>query len=231
MPGVVSPQPLPVAAKAKPRFTKVLRSLDMTLFTVCAILVVDQLAASASIGVQSIFWWVFTLILFFIPYGLITSELGSSLPQEGGIYAWVRRAFGPLWAGRTAWLWWVNVAFWMPSVYILFAGILAQLIFPEMSLLSKMAIAFGLIWLTVGVNVITLEVSKWVPNIGAIFKVVIMLAIGIGGVVLVHQQNRPRQRLSQSPMHRADKYGRQPGLLLMHRQAWVCANSRSATWR
>ncbi len=78
-----------------PRFRKVLHGLDMTLFTVCAILIVDQLAASAAIGVQSIFWWVFTLVLFFIPYGLITAELGSTYPQEGGIYAWVRRAFGP----------------------------------------------------------------------------------------------------------------------------------------
>jgi glutamate:GABA antiporter len=187
MTGVVTARTAPFVTKATPRFTKVLRGLDMTLFTVCAILVIDQLAASASIGVQSIFWWVFTLILFFIPYGLITSELGSSLPQEGGIYAWVRRAFGPLWAGRTAWLWWVNVAFWMPSVYILFAGILAQLIVPEMSLLSKMGVAFGLIWLTVGINVMTLEVSKWVPNIGAIFKVIIMLAIGIGGIVFAMQ--------------------------------------------
>jgi glutamate:GABA antiporter len=179
---VASPPPITIAEKAKPRFTKVLRGFDMTLFTVCAILVIDQLAASAAIGVQSIFWWVFTLVLFFIPYGLITSEMGSSLPQEGGIYAWVRRAFGPLWAGRTAWLWWVNVAFWMPSVYILFAGMSAQLIYPEMSLFAKMAITLGLIWLTVGINVITLEVGKWVPNIGAVFKVVIMLAIGIGGV-------------------------------------------------
>jgi glutamate:GABA antiporter len=187
MTGAASAVPLTATTDKKPRFVKVLRGLDMTLFTVCAILVIDQLAASASIGIQSIFWWVFTLVLFFIPYGLITSELGSSLPQEGGIYAWVRRAFGPLWAGRTAWLWWVNVAFWMPSVYILFAGILAQLVFPEMSLLGKMVIALGLIWLTVGINVITLEVSKWVPNIGAIFKVIIMLAIGIGGIAYAMQ--------------------------------------------
>lgn len=180
MTDLTAPQPNPVTGKT--RFVKVLRGFDLTLFTVCAILVIDQLSASASIGVQSIFWWVFTLVLFFIPYGLITSELGSSLPQEGGIYSWVRRAFGPLWAGRTAWLWWVNVAFWMPSVYILFAGIVAQLVFPEMSLLTKMTITFGLIWLTVGINIVTLEVSKWVPNIGALFKVVIMLAIGIGGV-------------------------------------------------
>jgi glutamate:GABA antiporter len=166
-----------------PRFKKVLHGLDMALFTVCAILIVDQLAASAAIGVQSIFWWIFTLILFFIPYGLITAELGSTYPQEGGIYAWVRRAFGPRWAGRTAWLWWVNVAFWMPSVYILFAGILAELIAPDMSLTAKIAITLALTWITAGINIITLEVGKWVPNIGAACKVIIMLAIGIGGIV------------------------------------------------
>jgi glutamate:GABA antiporter len=167
----------------EPRFRKVLHGLDLTLFTVCAILIVDQLAASAAIGVQSVFWWVFTLILFFIPYGLITAELGSTYPQEGGIYAWVRRAFGTRWAGRTAWLWWVNVAFWMPSVYILFAGILAELIAPDMSLTTKIGITLALTWITVGINIVTLEVGKWVPNIGAVCTVIIMLAIGVGGIV------------------------------------------------
>lgn len=176
---VTSVSPTPPA----PRFRKVLHGLDMTLFTVCAILIVDQLAASATIGVQSIFWWVFTLVLFFIPYGLITAELGSTYPQEGGIYAWVRRAFGPAWAGRTAWLWWVNVAFWMPSVYILFAGIFADLVAPDMSLTAKIAITLLLTWITVGINIVTLEVGKWVPNIGAVCKVIIMLAIGTGGIV------------------------------------------------
>lgn len=169
-------------APTTPRFRRVLHGLDMTLFTVCAVLVIDQLTAAASIGVQSIFWWVFTLFLFFIPYGLITAELGSTYTEEGGIYSWVRRAFGPLWAGRVAWLWWVNVAFWMPSVYILFSGILAEVIAPDMSLWTKILITLGLTWLTVGINIITLEVGKWVPNIGAIFKVVIMLSLGIGGI-------------------------------------------------
>lgn len=174
--------PLPLSPAPAPRFRRVLHGLDMTLFTVCAILIIDQLAASAAIGVQSIFWWLLTLLLFFIPYGLITAELGSSYPQEGGIYAWVRRAFGPSWAGRTAWLWWVNVAFWMPSVYILFAGVLAELVAPEMGLWTKIAIALALTWLTVGINIMTLNVGKWVPNIGAAFKVIIMLAIGMGGI-------------------------------------------------
>lgn len=173
----------PTAPAAKPRFRRVMHRLDMTLFTVCAILIIDQLAASASIGVQSIFWWVLTLVLFFIPYGLITSELGSAYPEEGGIYAWVRRAFGARWAGRTAWLWWVNVAFWMPSVYILFAGVLAELVAPDMSMTAKIAITLALTWITVSINIVTLNVGKWVPNIGAAFKTLIMLAIGLGGIV------------------------------------------------
>ncbi|XSG82137.1 MAG: APC family permease [Methyloligella sp. ZOD6] len=163
-------------------FRKVLRRFDMTLFTVCAILVIDQLPASASIGAQSIFWWIFTLVFFFVPYGLITAELGSTYPDEGGIYAWVKRAFGPQWGGRAAWLWWINVALWQPSVFILFAGITATLFFPEMGLWTKIGIAIALTWLTVWVNVITLETGKWIPNLGALLKAAIMLAIGAGGI-------------------------------------------------
>src|SRR5690606_17919514 len=129
-------------------FKKVMRGLDMTLFTVCAILVIDQLAASASIGPQAVFWWIFTMIFFFIPYGLITAELGSTYADEGGIYKWVKRAYGARWGGRTAWLWWINVALWQPSVFILFAGIYASLFMPEMSLWMKIAVAIVLTWIT-----------------------------------------------------------------------------------
>ncbi|MAU61275.1 MAG: amino acid permease [Parvibaculum sp.] len=164
-------------------YRKVLRGLDLTLFTVCAILVIDQLAASAAIGPQAVFWWIFTMVLFFIPYGLITAELGSAYPDQGGIYAWVRRAFGPRWGGRTAWLWWINVALWQPSVFILFAGIFAALFMPDLSLWTQIAIAVALTWITVWINIVRLDIGKWVPNLGAIFKVAIMLVIGIGGFV------------------------------------------------
>lgn len=73
----------------------------MTLFTVAAILVIDTLAPSAAIGPSSISWWIITLVLFFIPYGLITAELGTTYPEQGGLYIWVRNAFGQRWAART----------------------------------------------------------------------------------------------------------------------------------
>jgi len=161
-------------------FKKTLRRFDMTLFTVAAILVVDTLAPAAAIGPSAISWWIITLFLFFIPYGLITAELGSAYPEQGGIYAWVRRAFGERWAARVTWLYWVNVALWMPSVYILFAGIFAQLFFPDLSLWAQIGIAVLMTWVTVWIGIITLEIGKWVPNIGALIKIVIILVIGLG---------------------------------------------------
>ena len=51
-----------------------------------------------------------------------------------------------------------------------------------MSLATKILITRGLTWLTVGINIVALDLGKWVPNIGAMFKTVIMLAIGFGGI-------------------------------------------------
>jgi amino acid transporter len=154
----------------------------MALFTICAILFLDQLTAAASMGVQSIFWWLLTLVLFFIPYGLITAELGSTYPEEGGIYAWVRRAFGPAWAGRAAWLWWVSVAVWLPSVCILLAVIFSDVFAPEMGQGAKVLMIIALVWLTVGINIVTLNLGKWVPNLGSVLKAIVILALGIGGI-------------------------------------------------
>ncbi|WP_152966336.1 APC family permease [Ornatilinea apprima] len=170
-------------AKKDKGFKKVMRGLDMTLFTVCAILVMDTLAPSASIGPASISWWLITLVLFFIPYGLITAELGTTYPDQGGLYIWVKKAFGEKWAARTTWLYWINVALWMPSVYVLFAGMFAQLFAPEMGLWGQIAIGVVMTWITVGIGIMSLETSKWVPNIGAIFKALIMVVIGVAAFI------------------------------------------------
>ena len=164
-------------------FKKAFRGIDMTLFTVAAILVIDTLAPSAAIGPSSISWWIITLVLFFIPYGLITAELGTTYPEQGGLYIWVRNAFGERWAARTTWLYWINVALWMPSVYVLFAGMFAQLFIPDLSLWGQILIGILMTWVTVVIGIIALDIGKWVPNIGALMKALIMLVIGVGAFV------------------------------------------------
>lgn len=174
---------------------KVIGKRDIVLFCISAILLIDTVATGAAIGASSIFWWVFLGIIFFVPFSLISAELGCTYPDQGGIYAWVQRAFGARWATRVTWSYWVNVAVWLPSLSVLFAGIFAQLFWPEMSLSAQIAVGVGLSWLTVLVNVITLEVGKWVPNIGAIIKIIVFMAI-ICGAALYYSEHGAANDLS-----------------------------------
>jgi amino acid transporter len=46
-------------------------------------------------------------LVYSIPEVLIVGELASMLPEEGGYYRWVQRAFGPFWAFQNGWLTWM----------------------------------------------------------------------------------------------------------------------------
>ncbi len=161
---------------------KTLGQKDMVLFSVSAILLLDTLAAAASVGASAITWWLLLGMIFLLPFALICAEMGCAYPEQGGIYAWVRDAYGRRWASRATWCYWVNTAVWVPAIYILFAGIYKQLFAPDLSLNGQIGIGIGLTWVAVVVNIITLNVGKWIPNLGAILKVVIFLTI-IGGAV------------------------------------------------
>lgn len=161
---------------------KALGLLDLVLFTASAIIVADTVAASAAIGVQAMGWWVLSIVLFFLPYGLVTAELGAAWPQEGGIYVWVKEAFGPFWGTVTAWLYWINVAYWMPSVYVLFSGVLASVFWPSLGNAGQAALTVLLVWLTVTLGITDIRVAKWIPNAGAVVKVALLLFLGGLGV-------------------------------------------------
>ena len=162
---------------------KTLGKTDMVLFTVSAILLLDTLAAAASIGSSSIFWWLFLGVIFFIPFAMICAEMGCTYPEQGGIYAWVRNAFGGRWGARVSWGYWVNTTVWIPAIFILFAGVFRQLFFPDLSMAGQIAIGIFLLWLTVGLNAVTLDVGKWIPNLGAILKIIVFAAIIIGAIL------------------------------------------------
>jgi len=161
---------------------RVLGRADLVLFTVCAILTIDTLASSAAMGAAWFSWWIITMTVFFIPYGLITAELGSAWPGEGGVYIWVREAFGPKWGSTVAWLYWINNATWAPSVYLIFAGTFGQIFLKTHSTWQEAGIAIVLTWLTVAVGIVRLEVSKWLPNVGAVVKALIFVALGVLGL-------------------------------------------------
>jgi amino acid transporter len=170
----------------------VLGHADLLLFSVCAILTIDTLASAASMGVSWFTWWGLTMVLFFVPYGLITAELGAAWPQEGGLYVWVREAMGERWGSLAAWFYWINNAYWTPSVFMVFAATfhsiaLRDRVGPALregvgATWLQAGIAVALTWLTVAVGIVRLRVSKWLPNLGAVVKVGLFVSLGVLGL-------------------------------------------------
>ncbi len=66
-----------------------------------------------------------TPLLWSAPTALMVAELSSALPEDGGYYAWVRRAMGPFWGVQEAWLSLAASVFDMaiyPTLFFLYLG-------------------------------------------------------------------------------------------------------------
>ncbi len=155
----------------------------MVLFTVCGIIVLDTFVAPAQIGVSSITIWLITAIFFFIPYGLINAELGSTYPEDGGIFSWVKRAYGDFSGTMVGWFYWINVAFWMPAVFVAFSNWFKLGFAPDLPIFWEALMAIALCWLVVYVGIRGIELSVMVTNIAAIVKVSVLVVFGSLGVV------------------------------------------------
>src|SRR5687768_18621844 len=88
---------------------------------IVAIVGLRWISRSARIGAPAVTLWILACLLFFIPLAAVLAELSSRHPQQGGIYAWARRAFGPVHGFVCGWCLWVNNLFYFPAL-LLFAA-------------------------------------------------------------------------------------------------------------
>ena len=64
------------------------------------------IATAAAAGPSALVIWVVAALGFFVPLVFTVLELSSRYPEEGGIYVWSKRAFGPFAAFMTGWTYW-----------------------------------------------------------------------------------------------------------------------------
>ncbi len=108
--------------------------LALVLLITGAIDSIRNLPATALFGSSLIFFFIFSAIIFLIPVALVSAELSSTWSEEeGGVYSWVRHAFGENMAFFTIWLQWINTIVWYPTILSFIAGTFAYLINPELA--------------------------------------------------------------------------------------------------
>ena len=90
-------------------------------------------------------------LLWSLPEVLLIGELASMLPEEGGYYRWVRRAFGPFWAFQCGWCTWMYSMVDMAIYPVLFNQYLAAFV-PGLDATARFLVSLAVIWTAVAVN-------------------------------------------------------------------------------
>lgn len=155
---------------------------DAILTVICVVFVAEAAAPVAAIGNSQFFWWILLIIGFLLPYGLIASELGTTYDSDGGLYDWVRKAFGGKWGARVSWYYWINFPLWMASLAVMFPEIIGMLMGQELPLIPTLLIELAFIWIIVFISFFPVCDSVWILNGSAVIKILLALTVGVLGV-------------------------------------------------
>ena len=110
---------------------KTLGLVTMALLTTTAVASIRGLPAMAHYGLGSVFLYVVPAIVFLVPTALVPAELGSG--WKGGVFGWVRAAYGDQIGFFAIWQQWVQNVVWFPVQLAFFATALAYVFEPSLS--------------------------------------------------------------------------------------------------
>lgn len=108
----------------------------IAMMTVAAVVSLRGLPMMGKEGTQMFFFLGFAMVFFLLPASLVAAELGGAFgDKEGGVYEWIKAAFGPRLGFAAIWLQWIQNVVWYPIVLGFGASSLAYLIGrPELAL-------------------------------------------------------------------------------------------------
>lgn len=165
---------------------RVLSVFSLVMINVIAVDSLRTLPISAEYGFSLVFFYCLAAIIFFIPVALVSAELATGWPQRGGLYIWVREAFGPRAGFFTIWLQWIYNVVWYPTILAFIAATIAYLVNPLLSNDPKYLLftVLAIFWGATFVNFFGMRVSSFISTMGAIFGTLIpMLIIIVLGIV------------------------------------------------
>lgn len=163
----------PIVRPDDSSFIKSLGLWDIVAMNIVAVVGLRWITRSARVGAPSVTLWILACVVFFIPLAVALIELSSRHPEQGGIYAWVRRAFGPLHGFLCGWCLWVNNLFYFPSLLLFAAANFALVLGPTgeglgENRLYSVVFVLAFLWFATGINILGFAAAKWVQNIGSI---------------------------------------------------------------
>jgi amino acid transporter len=161
---------------------KVLSVFALVSINLIAVDSLRSFAISAEFGFTLIFYYICGALFFMIPVALCAAEMASTWPEEGGIYAWAKRAFGIKTATLAAWVQWIYNIVWYPTVLSFLASTFFYIFSPTLSNDKHLIIGtfFIFFWIATTINFFGMKASSRFSNLGAIIGTLFPIAMIIG---------------------------------------------------
>src|SRR3954447_8167705 len=170
-------------AKLKKHFGR----FDMLFFLICTLVGVDTLGQVASNGPEGFTWLVVLAVFFFVPYALLTAELGSAFTDEGGCYVWTKLAWGRFVAAITSVMYWLSNPVWMGGLLCITAVTTFETFFGGLGEVGKYLFSLAFIWFAVWAAVLSFGIGKWIPTLGAWARIVLLSFFTLSVVIYAIQ--------------------------------------------
>jgi amino acid transporter len=165
---------------------------DVLLFNIAAVLGPRWIAAAAHNGTSSISLWIIAAVLFFLPTALIIIELSTRYPAEGGLYVWSKEAFGDFHGFVAGWSYWIYTFFYFPGLLTASVAMSVYIGGPKWGHLAGSPMyllwaSVGLLGVAVILNLIGLDIGKWLQNAGGVSTYVpLLMLVGIAWYIGAH---------------------------------------------
>lgn len=170
--------------KLKPR--KFLGLFLLAMLNLSVMTSLRNLPIVSEYGFGAPFFYLLIALVFLFPAALVSAELATGWTQRGGIYIWVKEAFGSGWGFFAVWMQWIHNVTWFPAILSFSATALAYLIDPNLgeNRLYLLLCILGGFWGFTFFNYFGLKTSSWFSAIGVIAGTIIpgLLLILLGTI-------------------------------------------------
>lgn len=175
--------------------TKKLSVFTLAMINIAAVSSVRNWPTIAEYGFASLFYFALAIILFLIPVSMVAAELATTWPKTGGVFAWVKEAFGHRTGFLSVWLLWAENLVYYPALISFIAGTVAYIIEPTLSNSTLYILSFVIIvfWATTLANLGGMRASGWISTGGVLFGTLLPGGIIIAMGVLWYLHGKPMQ--------------------------------------
>lgn len=168
----------------EPKSKKFLGVFLLGMLNLSVMVSLRNLPLVAEYGLAAVFLFLLVAAVFLIPVAFISAELATGWPREGGVYIWVREAFGPFWGFFAVWMQWIHNVTWFPVILSFSAAAFASIIHPALAS-NKFYLfffIFAAFWGFTLFNYFEMKTSSWFSACGVVFGTILpgLFLIGLG---------------------------------------------------